>query len=226
MVLPYIHYILYCRNTIPHLASLHADPSHSCTRYSPPSGGPCTYLGEQLVEEVRLGEEEEHRRWDTRDQLWPYLVWAVKRFLGEEESKDEELLYKLLVQDDVTRALAVIKADHDRDGTLSPAGKLELKKLQQLITATQGEHRRERNRKNLMPVLRMAVKAVLSEEESGDEELLSKLLETDGVPEALETLIAGVDSPAGEQAVEKLIHLIVATKEKQGRESTWCCTIL
>ena len=138
---------------------------------------------------------------------------GVEGVLGEEESKDEELLYKLLVQDDVTRALAVIKADHDRD-TPSPAGQLEMKKLKHLITVTQGEHGRERNRKNLMSGLRTLVEAVLSEEESGDEELLSKLLETDGVPEALESWKAGVDSPAGKQAFMKLRHLIVATKEK------------
>ena len=79
------------------------------------------------MEVVRLGEEEEHERWDT-------LKPMVKRFLGEEESKDEDLMYKLLVQDAVTDALATIKADNDN--TVSQAGKLEEMKLQQLIMAT------------------------------------------------------------------------------------------
>ena len=183
MVLPYIHYILYCRDLAIHAASLHADPSHPCTYYSPPSGGPCTYLGEQLVEEVRLGEEEEHRRWDFRDEVRPGLEAVVKGVLGEEESKDEELVYKLLVQDDVTRALAVIKADHDRDGTLSPAGKLEVMKLQQLITATNEGHRREKNREKMKPFVKGIAMKVLDEDVASDV-FVTEVLQNEEVLEA------------------------------------------
>ena len=199
MVLPYIHYILYCRDYFLHLVSLHADPSHPCTRYSPPSGGPCTYLEEQLVEEVRLGEEEEHRRWDARDQLRPALEWAVKRFLGEEESKDEELLSKLLVQDDVTRALAVIKADHDRDDTLSPAGMLEeVMKLRHLITATNEGHRREKNREKMKPVVKGIAMKVLDEDVASDV-FVTEVLQNEEVLEAAGKLQS--ESEGGERDV-------------------------
>ena len=198
-MLPYIHYILYCRNLLPHLASRHADPSHPCTLYSPPSGGPCTYLGEQLVEEVRLGEEEEHRRCDARDQLRPGLKAVVKGVLGEEESKDEELVYKLLVQDDVTRALAVIKADYDKDDTLSPAGKLEeVMKLRHLITATNEEHRREKNREKMKPVVKGIAMKVLDEDVASDV-FVTEVLQNEEVLEAAGKLQS--ESEGGERGV-------------------------
>jgi len=110
------------------------------------------------VEVVRLGEQEEHTRWDNREQLRPALMWALKMVLGEEECGDEELQYQLLVQDEVTEALETIKADYDKDNTLSQAGELEVMKLRYLIMATKEGQIKETKRENMKP----DVKAILN----------------------------------------------------------------
>ena len=92
---------------------------------------------------MRLGEQEEHDRWDARDQLRPVLNQAVRAFLGE-ESKDDDLLYHLLVQDKVTEILAIIKENlGNKDSSLT--GNVDMMELIPLVLATKKQLREERD---------------------------------------------------------------------------------
>ena len=88
-----------------------------------------------------------------------------------------------------------IKADYDR-GTLSPAGKLEVMKLRHLITATNEEYRREKNREKMKPVVKGIAMKVLDEDVASDV-FVTEVLQNEEVLEAAGKL----QSEGGERGV-------------------------
>ena len=106
------------------LAAAHSDASHKCALPS------CGFIGHQLVEVRRLGRQEIHNEWDTRDEVRPLLEQVVKNVFGPEGAKRDSL-NTLLADQEIVNALEqaknVMKAEN-RD-----AGPGDLPKVYRLL---------------------------------------------------------------------------------------------
>ena len=134
---------------------------------------PGVVAGQKLVERRRLGRQEEHDEWDTRERLLNCLEAAVKVILSEEEAK-RPFLYRLLTHEDIRDTVRNLEKDDDEK---SGNGLDILEKLSALISKyMEWEETRA--------ILEDIVKRVLSED-NVDSGFLDNLMQL----EAMETII-------------------------------------
>ena len=56
---------------------------------------PCTFIGQQLLNKVMLGREEDHAMWDRREEVRGMLMALVAEVVGKEWADNRQFINSL-----------------------------------------------------------------------------------------------------------------------------------
>ena len=123
-----------------------------------------------VILKVRLGSEEEHRDWNTREELTPMLQKTVKFVLGEEdlEPSDGKFIFDLLCEDAVMEAF--------RGGEMEKLATLIKQKRETFLTTD--------DKKDMLNLLKAVAEKTLGENHGMSDVKLNLLLEDKNIFDA------------------------------------------